>query len=104
MALGRFIAHFIDRLKPFFATLKRAQRAGWNQDCDQELATIKKYLIEPPILASPETGETLYLFIVVSDISVSVVLFKEDEHWKKRPIFFISKSLSEAKTRYTHLE
>ena len=43
---------------------------------------IKQYLTESQILASPETGETLYLYIVVSDVSVSVALFKEDKHRK----------------------
>ena len=66
--------------------------------------TIKQYLTEPPILASPEMGETLYLYIVVSDVSVSAALFKEDEHGQQKPIFFISKSLSEVETRYTRPE
>ena len=35
------LRQFISRLKPFFATLKGAQRAGWNQECDQALTTIK---------------------------------------------------------------
>ena len=41
---------------------------------------IKQYLIEPPILASPETSDTLYLYLVVSDVLVSTDLFKEDEN------------------------
>ena len=96
--LGLFISHFTDRLKPFFATLKGAERVGWNQDCDQALAAIKRYLTEPPILASLKTSEMLYLYIVVSDVSVSATLFKEDEQLKQRPIFFISKSLFKAET------
>ena len=79
-ALGRFISHFTDRLKSFFTTLKGAKRAGWDTKCDQALTTVKQYLTEPPILASPETGETLYLYIVISDVSVSAALFKEKEH------------------------
>ena len=43
---------------------------------------IKRYLTEPPILASSETSETLYLYIAISNVSVSAALFKEDEHWK----------------------
>ena len=43
---------------------------------------IKQHLTEPPIRASLETGEMFYLYIVVSYVSVSVALFKEDEHWK----------------------
>ena len=57
---------------------------------------VKQYLIESPILASPKVGETLYLCIAVYDVSVSAALFKEDEYWKQRPIFFVNKSLSEA--------
>ena len=79
-ALGRFISHFTDQLKPFFTTLKGAKRAGWDTECDHALIAIKQYLTEPPILASLKTGETLYLYLVVSDVSVSVALFKEDEH------------------------
>ena len=37
---------------------------------------IKQYLTEPPIMASPEAGEMLYLYIKVSDVSVSAALFK----------------------------
>ena len=29
--MGRFISRFTDRLKPFFATLRGANRAGWNE-------------------------------------------------------------------------
>ena len=103
-ALGRFISHFIDRLKPFFTTLKGAKQTGYDKKCDQALIAIEQYLTKPPILASPEIGETLYLYIYVSDVSVSATLFKEDEHGQQKPIFFISKSLYEAETRYTRLE
>ena len=65
---------------------------------------IKQYLIEPPVLASPEAGDALYLYLVVSDVSVSAALFKENENHKHKPIFFVTKSLSEAKTQYNCLE
>ena len=77
-ALERFISHFIDRLKSFFTTKIGAKNIGWNMKCDKALMAIKQYLTEPPILASPETGKTLYLYTVVSDVSVSAALFKED--------------------------
>ena len=65
---------------------------------------IKQYLTEPPVLVSPGHGDTLYLYLATSKIVVSAALFKECEDEKLRPIFFISKSLTEAETRYTHLE
>ena len=103
-ALRRFISRFTDRLKPFFVTLKGANQAGWNEECDKALAAIIQYLAEPPILASPEAGETLFVYLAVSDVSVSATLFKEDENKKQRPVFFVIKSLADVETRYSHLE
>ena len=76
-ALGRFISRFTYRLKPFFATLRGANQAEWNEECDRAFMEIKQYLTEPPILVSPEVDDTLYLYLAASDIVVSAALFKE---------------------------
>ena len=78
--LDRFISRFIDQLKPFFITLRGAKRSGWNEECDEAFMEIKQYLIEPLILISPEAGDTLYLYLAVSEASVSASLFKENEN------------------------
>ena len=96
--MGRFISRFTNRLKSFFTTLKGAKHTGWDIECDQAFMAINQYLTKPPILASPEVGETLYIYIAIFDVSVSATLFKEDEYHKQRPIFFVSKSMSEAET------
>ena len=103
-ALGRFISRFTDRLKPFFTTLRGANWAGWNEECDRAFTQIKQYLAEPPILASPDTDETLFVYLTVPDTAISVALFKENEDGKQRPVFYVSKSLADAETRYSHLE
>ena len=103
-AFGRFISCFTYRLKPFFITLRGAKRAAWNEECDQAFVAIKQYLTELPILASSRADDTLYLYLAVSEASVSVALFKEDENRKHRPIFFVIKSLFEGETRYTCLK
>ena len=103
-ALGRFISHFTDRLKPFFTTLKGASRAEWDKECDRAFIVVNQYLTEPPILVSPGHGDTLYLYLAASEIAVSAALFKECDDAKLRPVFFVSKSLTEVETRYTHLE
>ena len=40
-ALGRFISHLTNRLKPFFIILRGAKRTDWNEECDQAFTTIK---------------------------------------------------------------
>ena len=103
-ALGRFISQFTDCLKPLFVSLKGANRARWNEECDEALTAIKQYLVEPPVLARPVVGETHFVYLAVSDISVSAALFKEGENRKQRLVFFVNKSLVDAETRYSHLE
>ena len=104
VALGRFISWFIHRLKPFFTTLRGANRAGWNEEWDRAFPQIKQYLAEPPILVSPDTGETLLVYLTVSNIVVvSAALFKENEDMKQRHVFFVRKSLANTETRYSHL-
>ena len=44
------------------------------------------------------------MYLVVSDVAVSAALFKENADGKQRPVFFVSKSLADAETRYNHLE
>ena len=65
---------------------------------------IKQYLAEPPVLANPEAGETLFLYLAVSDVAVSAALFKENADRRQRPMFFVNKSLADIETRYNHLE
>ena len=104
VTLEQLISYFTDRLKPFFITLRRAKRNGRNEECDQAFTVIKQYLTEPPILIIPKAGDTLYLYLAMSKASISTSLFKEDENRKKRPIFFMSKSLFKAERRYTCLK
>ena len=61
-------------------------------------------MAEPPVLASPKAGETLFIYLAVLYVAVSTVLFKEGEDGRQRPVFFVSKSLAEIETRYNHLE
>ena len=65
---------------------------------------IKQYLAEPLVLASPEAGETLVVYLIVSDVALSSALFKENMDGRQRPVFFVSKSLADVETRYSHLE
>ena len=103
-ALGHFISRFMDHLKPFFATLRGANWAEWNEECDRAFMAIKQYLTEPPILVSPKIGDTLYLYLAASDIAVSAALFKECGDAKLNHVLFVSKSLTDAETIYSHLE
>ena len=74
-ALGHFIGRFTDKLRPFFLTLRGANTTRWTSECQQAFEEIKTYLTRLLILSSLEPGEQLYMYLVVSECAVSVVLF-----------------------------
>ena len=52
---------------------------------------------------SPEADEVLFAYIVVAPHAVSLVLIRTD-NGIQQPVYYVSKSLHEADTRYLPLE
>ena len=68
-----------------------------------EFQQLKEYLSWPPIMSRPEVDEVLFAYIVVASHAVSLVLIWVDNGVQK-PVYYVSKSLYEAKVRYLPLE
>ena len=51
----------------------------------------------------PEDGEPLSVYLAVSGNAVSAVLVKDYEG-QQHPVYYVSKSLLDAETKYSHLE
>ena len=64
---------------------------------------MKKYLSSLPLLSPSMPGEELYLYIVVSQVSVSVALVRE-KGGSQRPVYFISRAFRGAEERYPRME
>uniref|UniRef100_A0A2N9F6C2 RNase H type-1 domain-containing protein n=1 Tax=Fagus sylvatica TaxID=28930 RepID=A0A2N9F6C2_FAGSY len=102
-ALGRFISRSADKCRPFFRLLGKKRKFLWDEDCSAVFQSIKAYLSSLPCLSIPSPGEPLYLYLAVSEHAVSAVLVRETLDYQ-RPIFFISKTMTEAESRYLPLE
>ena len=102
-ALNRFIARSTDKCLPFYNLLKRKAKFDSDDASEQAFNNIKTYLTTPSVLTKPEVREILFLYIAVSDFAVSRVLVRDDRG-EQLPIFYISKSLIEAETRYPTIE
>ena len=55
------------------------------------------------ILSKPHTGETLYVYLAVSEHIVSDVLVREEKR-RQSPIYSVNKTLLEVETQYNQLE
>ncbi|KAL0734088.1 hypothetical protein Bca4012_010298 [Brassica carinata] len=102
-ALSGFISRLSDKSHAFFEALKNPQDFQWSNKCEQALDDLKIYLTTPPPLSKPLDGEILLLYLAVSEHAVSGPLVREEGR-QEYPIYYISKSLIDAETRYSHLE
>ena len=64
---------------------------------------MKQYLQQTPLLSTPRDGDKLFLYLAVSDRATSSVLVREEEG-VQYPIYYTSKALLDAETRYPPLE
>ncbi|KFK44313.1 hypothetical protein AALP_AA1G241900 [Arabis alpina] len=102
-ALNRFISRSTDRSLPFYQLLRGNKAFVWDDKCEAAFNELKAYRTTPPVLSKPEHGETLYLYVSVTNAAVSGVLVREDRGDQK-PIFYVSRSLDGAESRYPTLE
>ncbi|XP_026396237.1 uncharacterized protein LOC113290862 [Papaver somniferum] len=101
--MGRFIARSSYKCKAFFDTLRKGNRFVWTEECEQVFQKIKEYLASVPILQKLEPSEILTLYLAATSYVVSVVLIR-DQGQGEKPIYYISKALSEAERNYTKVE
>ncbi|CAL8152762.1 unnamed protein product [Prunus armeniaca] len=88
---------------PFFKALKKGQKDKWDEEYEAAFQNLKTYLTSPPLLSKPVPGEDLFVYLEVSISAVSSSLI-EEELGAQHPIFYTSKALLDAETRYPKLE
>ncbi|KAK9071857.1 hypothetical protein SSX86_008287 [Deinandra increscens subsp. villosa] len=102
-ALNRFISSSSEKSKDFYDILRKNKKFEWTEKHEEALRCLKDYLSAAPLLMKPEDGEPLYLYLAVSGSSISAVLVK-DYQGQQHPVYYVSKTLLDAESRYSHLE
>ena len=102
-ALNRFISRSADRCKHFFLLINKWKGFEWTEECATAFQQLKDYLAWPPIMSNPKPDEVFFAYIAVAPYVVSLVLIQVD-NGVQRPVYYVGKSLHEAKVRYLPLE
>ena len=76
-ALNRSVSKATDKCLPFFRTLRKSFE--WTDECQKAFEDLKKYLSSPPLLRPSKPREELYLYIAVSQATISVTLVRGEE-------------------------
>ncbi|GKU99702.1 hypothetical protein SLEP1_g12506 [Rubroshorea leprosula] len=98
-ALHRFIARLAERCLLFFKALRKPKNFQWTDKCQQAFDELKRYLASTPLLSKPVEGESLYLYLGVTEEAMSSVLLREENKHQK-PICYVSKVLQDVEQNY----
>ncbi|KAM2651566.1 hypothetical protein EV1_015421 [Malus domestica] len=102
--LTRFISKATYRCAPFFKVLKGSKKyITWTDECAEAFKNLKDYMSKAPLLSKPEVGDTSIIYLSVSASVVSSVLIRNDGN-VKRHVYYASKALQDAETRYSNIE
>ncbi|XP_050919351.1 uncharacterized protein LOC127136884 [Lathyrus oleraceus] len=104
--LRRFISSISGKTRVFSPLLKIKKESDFHWGLEQQEAfdAIKGYLIKPHILLSPSRGKNMSLYITASDTTIGSMLAQEDINGVERPIYYLSRMLIYAETRYSLIE
>uniref|UniRef100_A0A2N9EZE4 Uncharacterized protein n=1 Tax=Fagus sylvatica TaxID=28930 RepID=A0A2N9EZE4_FAGSY len=97
-ALIRFISRSAEKCRPFFDLIKKGKNFHWGDQSDQAFERLKEYLAAAPLLSTPVNGESLYVYLAVSEHAVSVAIVRKDYNIQK-PVYYTSKTLDGAESR-----
>jgi hypothetical protein len=88
-ALNRFISRFGEQTFPFFKILRNIANFKWTEDCQRAFEELKIYLSSPHIFSQQREKEDLFLYLGVSETTISSILVREDEgiQW---PVYYSS--------------
>ena len=101
--MSKFILRMSDRCEPFFKSIKKNTSSLQGPEQENVFIELKKYLNSPSILFSPLLEEDLFMYLAMSEVVVSTMLFCE-ENKKQKHVFYMSRMLLDAKTRYSSVE
>ena len=103
--IRRFISNLSGKIKAFspLLKLKADQEFVWGAEQQLALDEIKKYLTNPPVLVPPQHGKPFRLYLSTDDTVIGSALIQGFEG-KEHVIYYLSRRLVDAETRYLAIE
>jgi hypothetical protein len=108
-ALSHFVSRLGERGLHLYKLFKKSDSFRWREETQKALGELKALITKLSVLASPEPGETLLLYVEATNqvISAALVVEREepgDVYKVQRPIYYISKVLSDYEIRYNQVQ
>jgi ribonuclease HI len=108
--LGRlsYIRRFIPGLAIVTATFTSLMKKGvpfvWSTACQQAFEKIQVIMTKLPIVCASVAGRPLCLYLSSNSQAIGALVAQEDESGTEKPVYYVSRTLRDAGTRYSGAE
>ena len=102
--ISRFIAKLTTICEPIFKLLRKNQPVIWDGKCQEAFETIKRYLMNPPVLQPPRPGKVLILYLAIEKNAIGAMLAQESGGKAEHAVYYLSKKLLPYETNYSLVE
>lgn len=101
---GKFVPRLSTLASPLYKLLKRDQPWIWDKSCQGAFEEIKNALVSSSVLAHYDPDKPLQVACDASQYGVGAVLSHVTEDGSSRPVFYASRTLTDAEKKYSQLE
>ncbi|KAL0394925.1 UNVERIFIED_CONTAM: Transposon Tf2-12 polyprotein [Sesamum latifolium] len=102
--IRRFVSNLAGRCQPFNHLMKKDANFQWDEGCQNTFASIKKYLLNPPVLEALIPEKPPILYIVAQERSIAALMAQENEEGKEKALYCLSRTLAENELKYSPVE
>ena len=88
--IRRFISNLAGRCQPFSRLMRKDATFEWDEACRNAFESIKRYLLNPPVLGVPMPGKPLVLYIAAQEQSLGALLAQKNEEEKEKALYYLS--------------
>ena len=102
--IRRFISNLSRSIQPFSKLMKKGAPFVWDEECQNGFDSIKRYLLNPPMLAAPVKGCPLILYIAAQPSSLGALLTQHNDEGKEVACYYLSHSMVGAEHNYSTIK
>jgi hypothetical protein len=102
--IRRFISNLSERTQPFMRLMRKGVPFHWDEHCQNTLDNLKRYLLNPPVLAAPVKNRPLILYIATQPASIGALLAQHSDEGKEVACYYLSRTMMGAENNYSPIE
>ncbi|CAL8175771.1 unnamed protein product [Prunus armeniaca] len=102
--IRRFIPGLVAMMSVFTPLLKKGKPYIWSQECQEAYQQVQQLITKLPMMRAPIPGLPLKLYLAATNTVVGTLLAQDDHGGEENPIYYVSRQLRGAETRYPKTE